>query len=71
MTRLSYHSSNLSLIALEAMRLLVLIETTIPDKIFETYSIFRVKSRITGNAQFLFSGRFLLVFTKLLFWEED
>ena len=53
------------------MRLLVLIETTIPDKIFETYSIFRVKSRITGNAQFLFSGRFLLVFTKLLFWEED
>ena len=44
---------------------------TIIHKIFETNSSFHVKQRTTGNIRFLFFRKFMLVLTKLSFWEED
>ena len=44
--------------------------TTI-HKIFETDFIFHVKQRTTGKVYFLFFKSFLLVLTKLSFWQGD
>ena len=48
-----------------------LLPETIMDKIFETNSSFHVKQRTTEKIQFLFSRSFLLVLSKISFWEED
>ena len=45
--------------------------SAITHKIFETNSIFQVKYRTTGKVSFLFFKSFLLVSTKLSFWQED
>ena len=41
------------------------------NKIFAKNFSFQVKQRTTGEVQFLFSRRFLLVLIKFSFWEED
>ena len=45
--------------------------TRTTDKIFETYSSFRMKQRTAGNLQFLLSKNLLLVLTKKFFWKEN
>ena len=45
--------------------------STIIHKIFETKSSFHVKQRTTEKVQFLFFKGFLLVSTKLSFWQEN
>ena len=49
----------------------ITVKSTIIHKIFETNSSFHVKYHTTGNVQFLFFRRFLLVQTKFSFREED
>ena len=48
-----------------------LAQSTITHKISETNSKFHVKKRATGKVSFLFCKNFLLVLTKLSFWQED
>ena len=46
-------------------------KATITHKIFETNSIFQVKEPTTEKFSFLFFKSFILVSTKLSFWQED
>ena len=57
--------------ALFAVVLVWILQVTIIHKVLETNSSFHVKERTTGKVQFLFFRKFLLLLTKLSFWEED
>ena len=46
-------------------------EPTTIHKISETNSSFHMKQCTTGKVHFLFFSSFLLVLTKVSFWEED
>ena len=48
-----------------------LLKSAITHKIFETNSSFHVKESSTGKVSVLFFNLFLLVLTKLSFWQED
>ena len=52
-------------------KLEVLFPESILAKIYDTNFSVIVKQRTMGKVQFQFSKSFLLVLTKVLFWEED